>query len=156
VAQVAIQAELASAQELALELALKTHVESVVCLCWAEVHLYLCVSSVSPDILRCHFDKEGIHPFDFEEALPGVLLSQPSPCYALETQHLASFLRGLLREVSSLDTGFHLLSVSNGSGPSHQVWVLVLTEALPNWQSGLSINANRQVRYGSRINSQPV
>jgi hypothetical protein len=77
VAQVAFRVDMVSAQKSALESALETAEESAVCVCWAEVHLYLCVSSVSLDFLRCHFDKEGIRLFDFDEALPGVLQSQP-------------------------------------------------------------------------------
>jgi hypothetical protein len=49
-------AEVASALASALELAL----DSAVCVGWAEVHLFLCVSSTSADSLQCHFGKEGI------------------------------------------------------------------------------------------------
>jgi len=31
-----------------------------------------CVSSMAPDILRCHFCKDGIRPFNFGEASPSV------------------------------------------------------------------------------------
>jgi len=41
------------------------------------------------------------------------------------------------------------ISFSNGSGLSHQVWVKVRTESLPNRQSGSSIDLNRQFGYGS-------
>jgi hypothetical protein len=75
-------------------------VESAVCVGWLEVHLFLGVSGVPPDYLSCHFGNEGIHLLDFEESLLGVLLSQPSPLYALEPQHPASSLLGLWREVS--------------------------------------------------------
>ena len=51
-----------------------------------EVHTCLCTSSVSANSLLCHFGKEGSHPFDFHELLPDVIVSQPSPCYARETQ----------------------------------------------------------------------
>jgi hypothetical protein len=57
-------AEVALALELALELAL----DSAVCVGWAEVHLFLCVSSMSADTLRCHFGKEGIQASGFDEA----------------------------------------------------------------------------------------
>jgi hypothetical protein len=67
---------MASAQELALELALEMAGVSAVYIGWAEVHLYLCLSSVFSDYLLCHFDKEGIHPCDFDEALQRVLPSQ--------------------------------------------------------------------------------
>jgi len=40
------------------------------------------------------FGKEGSRMFGFDEALPGVFVSQPLPCYALETQHPASSLLG--------------------------------------------------------------
>jgi hypothetical protein len=36
-----------------------------------EVHPCLCSSSMSVDCSRCHFGKEGSHPFDFREPLPG-------------------------------------------------------------------------------------
>jgi hypothetical protein len=49
VAQVAFRAEMASAQELALELALEMAGVSAVYIGWAEVHLYLCLSSVFSD-----------------------------------------------------------------------------------------------------------
>jgi hypothetical protein len=57
-------AEVASALESALESAL----DSAVCVGWAEVHLFLCVSSASADSLRCHFGKEGIRASGFDEA----------------------------------------------------------------------------------------
>jgi len=65
-----------------------------------EVHQFLCASSESVDSLLCHFGKEGSRPFDFPEPLLGVFLSQPSPCYAQETQHPASSLLELWRVVS--------------------------------------------------------
>jgi hypothetical protein len=75
-------------------------VESALCVGWMEVHLCICVSSVSVDSLRCHFAKAGSWTFGFDEALPGVIVSQPSPCYVQETQHPASFLRGPRHVVS--------------------------------------------------------
>jgi len=59
-----------------------------------------CVSSMSVDSLRCQFGKEGSRTFGFDEALLGVFLSQPSPCYAQDTQHPASSLLGPRRVVS--------------------------------------------------------
>jgi len=47
-------------------------------------------------------------------------------------------------------------SVNNGSGPLCLVRVTVHTEPGPNWSSGLSINTNRQLRYGSMVYSQLV
>ena len=80
--EVAFQAEMASA------------LLSSVCIPEVEMHLYLSISRVSADSLHCNLGKEGIRRFDFDEVLPGVLLSQPSPFHALETQHPASsFLR---------------------------------------------------------------
>jgi len=76
---VAFQAEMASAQESALESAVEPAVESAVSIGWAEVHLYICVTSVSPEIFSCHFEMQGIRPFDFDDTLLGVLLLQPSP-----------------------------------------------------------------------------
>jgi hypothetical protein len=49
---------------------------------------------MSADSLQCHFGKEGSQTFGFDEALPGVFVSQPSPFYAQETQHPASSLLG--------------------------------------------------------------
>ena len=48
------------------------------------------------------------------------------------------------------------ISVSNGSGPSLRVRVRLQTGQLPNWRSGLSINPNCLLGYGSMVNSQPV
>jgi hypothetical protein len=49
---------------------------------------------MSADSLRCHFGKEGSRAFGYDEALLGVFVSQPSPFYAQETQHPASYLLG--------------------------------------------------------------
>jgi hypothetical protein len=92
VAQVVFRAEMVSAQGSALESALEKAVESVVCVGWEVVHLHLCISRVSLDCLGCHFDNEGIRPFDFDEVLLGVLLSQLCPCCVLVTQQSGSFL----------------------------------------------------------------
>jgi hypothetical protein len=48
------------------------------------------VSSASVDSLRCHLGKEGIQASGFDKAYPGVLLLQPTPCYAQETQYPTS------------------------------------------------------------------
>jgi len=56
------------------------------------VHLCLGASSVCVDSLLCHFGKEARHPFDFDECLPGVFLSQLLPCHDGGTQHPASCL----------------------------------------------------------------
>jgi len=53
-------AEVASALESALE--------SAVCVGWAEVHLFLCVSSEYADFLQCHLGKEGIRVCGIDEA----------------------------------------------------------------------------------------
>ena len=98
--QEAFRAEMASAQESALESALEAAVDSAVCVSLVEVHLFLCVSSISPDCLYSHFGKEGNYPLDFDKASLGVLLLQPSPCYALETEHLPNSLVRLQCEVS--------------------------------------------------------
>jgi hypothetical protein len=47
-------------------------------------------------------------------------------------------------------------SIRNSSEPSHRVRVRVQTEPFPNWWSGLSINLNCQLGYGSQVNSQPI
>jgi hypothetical protein len=41
--------------------ALELAVESAVTFSWAEVDLFLCISSVYPDIVRCHYGNER-HP----------------------------------------------------------------------------------------------
>jgi hypothetical protein len=56
------------------------------------MHLFYSVSRVSAESWRCHFGEEGIHPFYFDEALPGVFLSQASTVDAPEFQHPASSL----------------------------------------------------------------
>ena len=58
------RAEMASGMESALESAL----ESTDCIGWAEVEQFLCVSSVSADLVTCHFSKEGIQACGFDEA----------------------------------------------------------------------------------------
>jgi len=55
---------------------------------------------MSADSLLCHFGKEGSRAFGYDEALPGVFVSQPSPFNAQETQHPASSLLGPRRVVS--------------------------------------------------------
>jgi hypothetical protein len=71
--RVACQAEV----ELALE--------SALCVGQEEVHLFLCVSTVSADSLQCNFCKKGSRTFGYDEAMPGVFVLQPSPFYAQET-----------------------------------------------------------------------
>jgi len=58
---------------------------SSVCVRGVEVHLFHCVSSTSVDSLGCYFGKEGIYPFGFDKASPGVFQLQPSPFYTEET-----------------------------------------------------------------------
>jgi hypothetical protein len=53
--------------------------ESALCVGRVEVYLFLSVSSMSADSLRCHFGKEGSRTFGFDEALPGVFLLHTSP-----------------------------------------------------------------------------
>jgi len=64
--------------------------ESALCVGRVEVHLFFYVSSESADSLWCHFRKEGSRTFGFNEALPGVFVSQPSPFDDQETQHPTS------------------------------------------------------------------
>ena len=66
--------------------------DSALCVGRVEVHLFLCVSTVSADSLRCHFGSEGSRTCGFDKALPGVFVSQPSPFCAPETQHPDSLL----------------------------------------------------------------
>jgi hypothetical protein len=52
---------------LALESAVESALDSAVCVGWADVHLFLCVSSGSEDCLGCHCGKEGIRASGFNE-----------------------------------------------------------------------------------------
>jgi len=74
--------------------------ESALCVGQVEVHLVICVSSLSADCLQCHFGKEGSRTVGFDEALPGVFISQQSPFCAQEIQHPTAFLPGPPRVVS--------------------------------------------------------
>jgi hypothetical protein len=56
--------------------------------------IFLCVSSMSADSLWCQFGKEASRTSGFNEALPGVFVSPPSPFDALETEHRATSLVG--------------------------------------------------------------
>jgi hypothetical protein len=82
---------------------------SAACIGWVEVHLFLCVCSMSHDSLQCHFAKEGNRPYGVDEAEPGDLLSQSLPFDARENQHLVSILLGFRREVSWSFIAFPLL-----------------------------------------------
>jgi len=72
------------------------------------VHPSICAASVSVDLLWRHVGKAGSPPFDFRKPLRSVFPSQPSPCHARETQHAASSLLGIRREVSRLVVVFRL------------------------------------------------
>jgi hypothetical protein len=74
--------------------------DSALCVRRGEVHLFLSVSIVSADSLRCHFGKEGSPTFGYDEALLPVFVLQPSPFYAQETQHPTSSLLRPRRVVS--------------------------------------------------------
>jgi hypothetical protein len=50
--------------------------ETALCVGRGEVHLFLCLTSVSADSLWGHFGKEGSQTFGYDEALPGVFVSQ--------------------------------------------------------------------------------
>jgi hypothetical protein len=54
------------------------------------VHLFRCVSSMSADSLLCNIGKVGSWTFGYDEALPGVFVSQRSHFYAQETQYPTS------------------------------------------------------------------
>ena len=64
--------------------AVDSALESAVCVGRVEVHLFLCVSSVSADSLRCHFGEERSRQLGFNQALLGVIVSQPSAFCAQE------------------------------------------------------------------------
>jgi hypothetical protein len=87
-AEVGFRAEKMSALELAVYVG------------WVEMHLFICISSVSVDFLRRHFGKECIRPCGFDEALLRVFLSLPSTVYAQNTQQRTFSFLGLQREVS--------------------------------------------------------
>ena len=74
--------------------------ECALCVGRVEVHLFLYVSSVSADPLRCHFGKKGSRTFGFDEALLGVFVSYPSAFCAQQTQHPACSLLRPRRVVS--------------------------------------------------------
>jgi len=65
---VLFRAEVVSALESALGLAVESALDSAVWVSWAEVHLFHCVSSTSVDSLRCQFGKEGIRASGLDEA----------------------------------------------------------------------------------------
>jgi len=58
-----------------VESALEPALECPVCVRWAEVHLFVCVSRVCADFLWCHVVKGSIRACGFDEAQPGVFLS---------------------------------------------------------------------------------
>jgi hypothetical protein len=66
--RVVFWAKVASAPELAQELALQLAVVSAVCIRWVEVHMFLHIPTMSGDFLLCHFPKEGIWGGGLEEA----------------------------------------------------------------------------------------
>jgi hypothetical protein len=78
----------------AFQAEVKLALESALCVGPMQVHQFLCVSTVSADSLRCHFCKEGSRTFGFDEALLGIIVSQPSPLHALETEYPDSSLLG--------------------------------------------------------------
>ena len=53
---------------LAVESALESTVKSTVYFDWAEVHLFICVSSMSANFLRCQLGKEGVWACGSDEA----------------------------------------------------------------------------------------
>jgi hypothetical protein len=63
----------------------KSALESALCVGRVEVHLFLCIASMSADSLQRHFGKEGSWTFGFDEVLPGVFVLQLSPFCAQET-----------------------------------------------------------------------
>ena len=50
------------------ESALESALEMAICVGWAEVHLFLSVSSVSADSIQCDCGKEGIQLCGVDEA----------------------------------------------------------------------------------------
>jgi len=92
--------QMPSAGKVAFHVELPSTMELAGCVGQVEMHLFLCISRVSADSVRCHFGKEGIRPSRFDEAWRGVGILQPSPSYAPETQHPASSVLESLRKVS--------------------------------------------------------
>jgi hypothetical protein len=80
--------------------------ESAVCVGWMELQLFLSGSSVSADVLWCDFGTEGIRWCGIDEALLGMILVHPAPCYVQETEHLASSVLGPRCEVGHHVLGF--------------------------------------------------
>jgi hypothetical protein len=74
--------------------------ESPLCVGGVEVHLFLWVFRVSADSLQCHCGMDGSRTFDFDEAFPGVFVSQALPCYAQQTGNPTLSLLGPRRVVS--------------------------------------------------------
>jgi len=66
-----------------------------------EVDRFICTSSGSVGSVLCHCGMKGSRKYDFHETLLGFFLSQASPCYAQETELLASSLLGLCCDVAS-------------------------------------------------------
>lgn len=75
-----------------------------------EVHLFLWVFSKNTYLLICHFSMEVRHQCNFLKRLLGVLLLQPLPFYAQETQHPACYLLGFQYQVFISGIVFPLLS----------------------------------------------
>jgi len=81
---------------------------------------------------------------------------QPIDCRKNQTKIVDAPLTHTLDSLGNRFASLSYHSVSNSSGPSLRVRVRVQTEPLPNRRSGLSINPNCQLGYGSKVNSQPV
>jgi len=97
VAQVVVRPEVASVQVSAVS-------EGLV-----EVQAFVCASSMSADVLLCHFGKEGNRQCGFRKAYPGDFPSQSSTFYAQDTQCPTSSLLRHRGEVSSFGTVLALL-----------------------------------------------
>jgi hypothetical protein len=68
-----------------------------------EVHMFVCVSSMSADSLSCHFGKEGIQPCGIDKAYLVVVLLQSLSGYERYNQLPSSWHFGTSHNVSWLD-----------------------------------------------------
>jgi hypothetical protein len=124
---------------------LESTLESAVCIGWPEVHLFLDVTIVSGDFLLCQFVQQGTWAFGFDAACPGVFLSQPSPCYAQETENHTAAHGGTWLKVSRVGIVF----------PSLRCVKTLLWQYSPcSWQE-LATVPNSRVGSGSGSDLEP-
>jgi len=74
--------------------------ESAACIGRVEVHLFIRITNVTADSLRCYVGKTGNRRCGFDDSWPGIILCQPSPGYAPDSQHPSYSLLGHWLDVS--------------------------------------------------------